>query len=109
MLDVKDITRAEMDGRRKTTAAIAALRHALPGFEKAKLRNFGMTVGVRDTRKIIGRYNLTSRDVREQGRFSDAVGIFPEFIDGCVCTALPRCASSRHASNGCHRAAGTTS
>ena len=94
MLDVKDITRAEMDGRRKTTAAIAALRHALPGFEKAKLRNFGMTVGVRDTRKIIGRYNLTSRDVREQGRFSDAVGIFPEFIDGCVCTALPRRASA---------------
>lgn len=25
----------------------------------AKLRNFAMTVGTRDSRKIIGRYNLT--------------------------------------------------
>ena len=32
--------------------AIEALNHFAPGFEKAKLRTFGMTVGIRDTRKI---------------------------------------------------------
>jgi hypothetical protein len=48
-----------------------------------------MTLGVRDTRKIIGRYNLTENDVRNQGRFEDAIGIFPEFIDGYGVLVLP--------------------
>ena len=66
-----------------------ALQKYVPGFENAKLRNFGMTLGVRDTRKIIGRYNLTGQDVRNQARFDDAIGIFPEFIDGYGVLALP--------------------
>lgn len=55
----------------------------------AKLRNFAMTVGTRDSRKIIGRYNLTAQDVCNQARFEDAVGIFPEFIDGYNILILP--------------------
>ena len=38
----------------------------MPGCEDAKLRNFGMTIGIRDTRKIDALYDLTERDVREQ-------------------------------------------
>ena len=48
-----------------------------------------MTLGVRDTRKIDAIYNMTSVDVREQGRFDDSVGIFPEFIDGYGILILP--------------------
>ena len=59
--DVRDLTRAEMEGRRQAMLAIKALQCFAPGFEKAALRNFGMTVGIRDTRKIIGRYDLTER------------------------------------------------
>ena len=36
--------------------ALTALKAVVPGFEKARLRNFGMTIGTRDSRKIIGRY-----------------------------------------------------
>jgi hypothetical protein len=61
----------------------------MPGCEGAKLRNFGMTLGIRDTRKIDARYNLTADDVREQGRFDDSIGIFPEFIDGYGLLILP--------------------
>jgi FAD dependent oxidoreductase len=61
----------------------------MPGCESAKLRNFGMTLGIRDTRKIDALYNLTAADVREQGRFDDAVGIFPEFLDGYGVLILP--------------------
>ena len=87
--DVLDITRAEIEGRRQAMLAIKALRRYVPGFEKARLRNFGMTLGVRDTRRIAGRYQLTEHDVRKQGRFEDAVGIFPEFIDGRGLLVLP--------------------
>jgi len=48
-----------------------------------------MTLGIRDTRKIDAHYNLTAHDVREQGRFADSVGIFPEFIDGYGILILP--------------------
>ncbi|TPV96067.1 MAG: FAD-dependent oxidoreductase [Myxococcales bacterium FL481] len=87
--DVWDLTRAEMDGRRQALLAIRALQRFAPGFEAAKLRNFGMTLGVRDTRKIVGRYDLTEQDVRGQRRFEDRVGIFPEFIDGYGLLILP--------------------
>jgi len=87
--DVRDLTRAEIDGRKQALLAIKALKQYVPGFEKAKLRNFGMTVGIRDTRKIIGKYNLTGNDVRHQGRFEDAIGICPEFIDGSGLLILP--------------------
>jgi ribulose 1,5-bisphosphate synthetase/thiazole synthase len=87
--DVRDLTRGEMEGRRQAMLAIKALQYFAPGFEKAALRNFGMTIGIRDTRKIIGRYNMTEQDVRGEARFEDSIGIFPEFIDGYGVLVLP--------------------
>src|ERR1700755_1998076 len=87
--DPNDLTVGEMRGRREAIYAVDALRGYMPGCEEAKLRNFGMTLGVRDTRKIDALYNLTGTDVREQGRFEDAIGIFPEFIDGFGILILP--------------------
>jgi hypothetical protein len=87
--NVWDLTRGEIEGRYQALQAIKALNHFAPGFEKARLRTFGMTIGVRDTRKIEGRYNLTEHDVRNQARFADSVGIFPEFIDGYGVLVLP--------------------
>lgn len=87
--DVQDLTRAEMQGRSEALHALMALKAVVPGFEQAKLRNFGMTLGVRDSRKIIGRTNLTGDDVRNQAKFADSIGIFPEFIDGYAVLILP--------------------
>jgi ribulose 1,5-bisphosphate synthetase/thiazole synthase len=87
--DASDLTAGEIEGRRQAIHAVEALRRFMPGCEGAKLRNFGMTLGIRDTRKIDARYNLTAQDVREQGRFEDAIGIFPEFIDGYGILILP--------------------
>jgi hypothetical protein len=87
--DVWDLTHAEIEGRKQALMAIKALNRYAPGFEAAKLRTFGMTVGIRDTRKIIGEYNLTEHDVRNEARFEDTIGIFPEFVDGYGVLVLP--------------------
>jgi ribulose 1,5-bisphosphate synthetase/thiazole synthase len=87
--DPQDLTAGEINGRHQAMMAITALKAFMPGCEDAKLRNFGMTLGVRDTRKIDALYNLTGMDVREQGRFEDSIGIFPEFIDGYGILILP--------------------
>ena len=87
--DADALTRGEIDGRAEAMQAIKALRAFMPGCDDAKLRNFGMTIGIRDTRKIEALYDLTETDVREQGRFEDSIGIFPEFIDGYGILILP--------------------
>jgi hypothetical protein len=87
--DANELTRGEIEGRRQAIHAIDALRAFMPGCEDATLRNFGMTIGIRDTRKIDAVYNLTADDVREQGRFEDSIGIFPEFVDGYGILILP--------------------
>lgn len=87
--DPASMTRNEIEGRRQAMLAVEALKRFQPGCSGAKLRNFGMTVGIRDTRKILAAYDMTETDVREQGRFEDSVGIFPEFIDGYGILILP--------------------
>ena len=87
--DVWDLTKSEIQGRDTVLKAIIALNKYVPGFEKARLRNFGMTLGTRESRKIAGRYSLTEHDVVNQARFDDTIGIFPEFIDGRGIIILP--------------------
>jgi len=59
------------------------------GFEKAKLRTFGSSLGTRTSRKIIGEYNITEHDVRNEARFKNSIGIFPEFLDAYGVVILP--------------------
>ena len=87
--DPDDLTRGEIEGRRQAIHAIEALRRYTPGCSNARLRNFGMTLGIRDTRKVNAVYNMTEADVRQQGRFDDSIGIYPEFIDGYGILILP--------------------
>ena len=87
--DPDSMTRFEIEGRKQAMLAVEALRRYTPGCAGVRLRNFGMTIGIRDTRKIDAVYNMTEHDVREQARFDDSVGIYPEFIDGYGVLILP--------------------
>jgi hypothetical protein len=87
--DIRDLTRAELEGRQQAMWAIAALKKYTPGFESAKLRTFGTSVGIRESRKIIGEYNITGHDVRNEARFEDSIGIFPEFLDAYFLVVIP--------------------
>jgi hypothetical protein len=87
--DINDLTSAEMRGRANAINAIKALNEYVPGFQKARLRNFGMTLGTRESRKIEGHYYLTEDDVKNQAKFDDTIGIYPEFIDGCKTLIIP--------------------
>jgi FAD dependent oxidoreductase len=87
--DPDSLTKFEIEGRRQAMLAIEALQRYTPGCGAARLRNFGMTIGIRDTRKIIAAYNMTESDVRHEARFDDSVGIYPEFIDGYGVLIIP--------------------
>ncbi|MFX0076064.1 MAG: FAD-dependent oxidoreductase, partial [Candidatus Hermodarchaeota archaeon] len=87
--DVWDLTKAEMEGRKRVMWAIEALKRYTPGFKKARLRTIGSSLGIRESRKIVGEYEITERDIRNQARFEDSIGICPEFIDGYGIAVMP--------------------
>jgi succinate dehydrogenase/fumarate reductase flavoprotein subunit len=87
--DVLDLTQAEIEGRKRVIWAIKALKKYTPGFKKARLRTIGSSLGTRESRKIIGEYNITENDIKRQARFKDSIGICPEFIDGYGIAIMP--------------------
>lgn len=86
---LKDLTRGEIEGRKQAMLAIDILRKYTPGFENARLRTFGASLGVRETRKIRGHYTMTENEVTNQARFDDTIGIFPEFLDAYGVVIIP--------------------
>jgi hypothetical protein len=87
--DVLDLTRAEIEGRKRVMLVLNALKKYAGGFANARLRTIAPSVGVRESRKIIGEGNITEHDVKNQARFGDAIGICPEFLDGYGILYLP--------------------
>ena len=71
--DVFDLTHAEFRGRKQMRQIEAFLRRYVPGFEKAYVIQSGVQVGVRETRRIRGDYELTGDDVLHARKFDDVI------------------------------------
>jgi len=78
-----------MEGRARLIKVLKALRRRTPGFEHAGLKNIGSSLGTRESRKIIGEYNITEVDIKNQARFEDSIGICPEFLDAYGTAIIP--------------------
>jgi hypothetical protein len=77
--DVFDWSRAEVESRRQMRQIAAFLCRYVAGFERAYVAQSGMHTGVRETRRIVGDYRLTTEDVLEGRKFDDVVarGAYP--------------------------------
>jgi len=71
--NVEDLSRAEVEVREQFVSELNFLRKYIPGFENARIETTGVTIGVRDTRHIIGEYTLTGQDILDRRRFEDVV------------------------------------
>jgi hypothetical protein len=71
--EVWDLTYAEWLGRKQMRQTVAFLRKYVPGFEKAYLVQSGVNVGVRETRRILGEYQITADDVLSARKFDDVI------------------------------------
>lgn len=76
---VWDLTYAEWASRRQMQQIVAFLTRYVPGFEKAYAAQSGVTVGVRETRRVLGEYQLTADDVLSARKFDDVIarGSYP--------------------------------
>ena len=87
--DVFDLTKAEIEGRSRIFKLLKSLRRRTPGFENARIKNIGSSLGTRESRKIIGDYNITEYDVKNQARFENSIGVCPEFLDAYGTAIVP--------------------
>jgi hypothetical protein len=77
--DVWDLTYAEWQSRRQMRQIAAFLRRYVPGFDHSYVVQSGVHIGVRETRRIVGEYQLTAADVLEARKFDDVIarGAYP--------------------------------
>lgn len=72
-LDVEDLTKAEFEGRRQAYQVLECMRKNFPGYENAYITNMPAIVGVRESRRILGRQYLVREDLETGRKRPDAV------------------------------------
>lgn len=82
--NAKDLTLAEVEGRRQVFEYLQFFKKYEPGFEKAEVVDIGSQVGIRETRRVMGHYVLNEEEMLAGKKFADgiALGAWPvEFHD----------------------------
>lgn len=74
-----ELTEAEIEARRDAHNIVNFYRANCKGFEKCWIMSSAATIGIRETRRIVGEYTLTGDDIKNQARFEDsiALGVWP--------------------------------
>lgn len=72
-LSAKDLTKATMEGRQQLMDAFELLTKYDEEFKDLELITSSSVLGVRESRRIIGEYRMTTEDILSGARFDDAV------------------------------------
>jgi hypothetical protein len=73
--DAQQLSNAELNGRQQIVDFFEFLRESAPGFEKSYILEIAPQVGIRETRRIVGQYQLTEQDVLTCASFTDSIGV----------------------------------
>jgi FAD-dependent oxidoreductase family protein len=73
--DPAELTFAELEGRRQVREYHRFLRDQVPGFENSVVVGTSPSIGVRESRRVIGDYQLTRDDVLSARRFEDEIAL----------------------------------
>ena len=79
--DVKDLTKATIEGHFQNLKLIEVLREYIPGFENARLVRFYPFLGVRETRRFAGIDTLTESDLMNGVIDETTIGLGSYIID----------------------------
>jgi len=73
--DARELSAGEIEGRRQAMAFFDFLRRQAPGFAQSYVVDIPPQLGVRETRRVTGLYQLTADDVLSCASFNDTIGV----------------------------------
>jgi len=73
-VDATELSDAEVLGRQQI-ASVAGFLREVPGFEQSYISDIAPQVGIRETRRVHGLYELTESDVLDCASFDDTIGV----------------------------------
>ena len=76
-----DVTAAEIEAREQTQEIVKMLIESVPGFEHAALMQTAPQIGVRESRRVIGRHMLTQEELKACTVFDDSIAVGRYDID----------------------------
>lgn len=69
----QDRNRVQIEGKKRILRLSHFCKKYLPGFEQSYLSQIAPMIGIRESRRIVGEYVLTSEDFFEARKFEDAI------------------------------------
>lgn len=95
----EDLTRGEIEGRKQALAFFDFLKRSAPGFADAYIVDIPPQIGIRETRRITGAYQMTGEDVISCASFPDTIGVngwpLEQHVAGDVVWGWPDIPASR--------------
>jgi len=73
--DVDELTAGEIEGRRQAMEFFEFLKREAPGFGNSYIVDTPPQIGIRETRRITGHYQLSREDVLSCASFPDTIGV----------------------------------
>lgn len=78
-VDAEQLTESEIEGRRDVHRIVDFYKKNCKGFENCWIMTSAPTIGIRETRRLVGKYVMTREDITENREFDDtvALGVWP--------------------------------
>ncbi|OGV52190.1 MAG: hypothetical protein A2X49_05845 [Lentisphaerae bacterium GWF2_52_8] len=95
-LKAQELSEAEVEGRAQVRELFLFMRASIRGYENSELHSIASTIGVRESRRVYGRYYLTIQDYDALRKFPDAIARVHYGVDihsskgeGCTYREMP--------------------
>jgi hypothetical protein len=77
-LKVDDLTRVELEARKKARIFRDFYRQNIPGFEKCFIMDMASQIGVRCSRRLVGEHIINHQELLQGIVYPDTIGVFPD-------------------------------
>jgi hypothetical protein len=88
-MDVEELTRWDVKGRKKALITYEFLRKNMPGCERCFLMQAGPQLGTQGGRRVIGEYILSPKDMESDEIFEDTIAVLANNDNGAVSAIHP--------------------
>lgn len=74
-IDAREFSYGEIEGRKQCWDVFSFIKEVTPGFDDAYIVEIAPQIGIRETRRIAGEYQLSQGDILSCADFDDTIGV----------------------------------